>query len=489
MTHRHTSAFSILADLRMTAFALSLLSFCYAAHPCVLQYTVITTVCTNFDCLLRDTASPIAVAGTVTIVALAEEQCSAGESTTTLRLSQQSLEQLCCATRKYPHIQSLHLYHVSLHFSQFEDIGNLPNLRHIALLGVKSAEEAAEAAGQPLLEGHRGTGERPSAFQFLCKLTSLELSGQDSWTPVTQDEFQGISHLTNLKQIAIKHVHHNFSPYSLLNKLSALTFLEINKLEHGISQLTRLQSLSLRSSYKLVPFPVTLSGLQALTSLAFTINQACSDGYTYSAEQGIQDLKSVEVTSNLQKLILTDRIGVATFRMHSDAANRSVLTKLWEEVAGFTSVKHLDVKDVRHTHGAFANLAKMTQLTCLDFSLKGYVNLNTLDQQLATLSTLTSLDILRCQFCCCMRPSDPWGHVLWLSQHRSFFERIGRLCLVWDINSGFITCDDVDLPEESRRNVGNILKAVLLQANSMSVFHVQAKRLRSCYTISGHSVT
>lgn len=142
------------------------------------------------------------------------------------------------------------------------------------------------------------------------------------------------------------------------------------------------------------------------------------------------------------------------------------------------------------------NSAKMTQLTCLDFSLKGYVDLDTLDQRLAALSTLTSLDILRCQFCCCLRPSDPWGHVLLLSQHRntlrllSRVDRIGSECCVWS-GTGYIACDDADLLEESMLNVGTILKAALPQANSMSVFDVQAKRLRSCYptSVSTHNAT
>ena len=119
-------------------------------------------------------------------------------------------------------------------------------------------------------------------------------------------------------------------------------------------------------------------------------------------------------------------VGVATRCFYSDDEKKATLTTLWEEVARFTSVKHLDLEGVHHTHGAFTNLAKMTQLTHLNFSLKGYVELDTVDQQLASLSPPTSLDILRCHFCCCNGPSDPWGHVAYLNRNgyrRSWVDR------------------------------------------------------------------
>ena len=71
----------------------------------------------------------------------------------------------------YPQMQSLHLHRVSLYFSQFKDLGKLANLKHIALSQLKSAEKA----DQPLLEGTEASGR--SAFQFLVKLTSVELGG------------------------------------------------------------------------------------------------------------------------------------------------------------------------------------------------------------------------------------------------------------------------------------------------------------------------
>ena len=415
---------------------------------------------------------------------LANGRCCAGECTTTLRLSWQKSEALRCAIRKYSHIHSLHLDYMSLHFSHFEDIGKLPNLRHIAFLEVKSVEEGQQA----LLEGHRVAGPpgaRRSAFQFLDKVTSLELGGYRAWGPLTSQEFQGITHLTNLQQIILKDVYvdHNPDPCSVLNKLSALTFIEMSlnhpnsQLELGISQLTRLQSLSFLFDDITVHSPIRLSGLQALTALAF----GPGERYYYPARQGCQDLKSVEVPSGLQKLALTDMMGVGDCYQDSDDEKRAILTKLWEEVASFTSVKHLDLRGVHNTYGAFTNLAKMTQLTCLNFSLKGYVELDTADQQLAALSTLTSLDILRCDFCCCNRPSDLWGHVAYLVNHNCpCMEMVGSECRLWTGNSYYIY-NDVELPEESRPNVGTILKAALPQANRMSVFAVEAKRVRSYY--------
>ena len=369
---------------------------------------------------------------------------------------------------------------MSLHFALFEDIGNLPNLRHLALPEVKSVGDRKQA----LLEGHIGAGARQSAFHFLDKLTSLELGGYYEWGPLTYNEFQGITHLTNLQHIIMGdiHVDQDPNPCSVLNKLSALTSIKMplnhtnSHFELGISHLTRLQSLSFRFT-DLTVNSMRLSGLQALTALAF----GPGERYYYSARQGCQNLKSMEVSSSLQKLALIDMMGVGECYKDSDDEKRAILTMLWEEVASFTSVKHLDLEDVHNTYGAFTNLAKMTQLTCLNFSLKGYVELDTVDHQLAALSTLSSLDALRCYFCCCKRLSDPWGHVAYLvRQHCSDVKMVGSECRLWTGNSYYIY-DDVELPEESRLNVGTILKAALPQANSMSVFVVEAKRVRSYY--------
>ena len=53
----------------------------------------------------------------------------------------------------------------------FKDLDKLANLKHIALSQLKSAEKA----DQPLLEVTEASGR--SAFQFLVKLTSVELGG------------------------------------------------------------------------------------------------------------------------------------------------------------------------------------------------------------------------------------------------------------------------------------------------------------------------
>ena len=83
----------------------------------------------------------------------------------------------------YPHIQSLHLYGVSLSFSQFEDMGKLPNLRHLSLVYLQHVGKAKE----PLLEGE--SGARRSAFQILQNLTSLEL-GAHRKAAVTAEEYE-----------------------------------------------------------------------------------------------------------------------------------------------------------------------------------------------------------------------------------------------------------------------------------------------------------
>ena len=104
------------------------------------------------------------------------------------------------------------------------------------------------------------------------------------------------------------------------------------------------------------------------------------------AEQREGLLKPTEADSHSVPL------GVATQTSYTDDEKKALLRVLSKQVARLTSVKHLDVKGAMR--GAFANLAKVTQLTqCyFNFSLKGYLDLDTLDQQLEALSTLTSLD-------------------------------------------------------------------------------------------------
>ena len=171
--------------------------------------------------------------------------------------------------QKYPQLQSLHLHRVSLYFSQFEDLGKLANLKQIALNQLKSAEKA----NQPLLDGTRG--ERRSAFEFLVKLTSLELGGH-KLAPFTPDEVQGISHLTNLQHITINQLQPMQVPYTILANLSSLKSLEMGKLDTNIS---RLQSLSFPPNGHFVPFPKSFSCLQGLTALAVGNRDRCGIGY------------------------------------------------------------------------------------------------------------------------------------------------------------------------------------------------------------------
>ena len=122
---------------------------------------------------------------------------------------------------------------MSLYFSQFEDIGKLPNLRHLSLVHLKCVEKA----DQVLLQ--EGSVARRSAFQFLQKLTSLEL-GAHRQAPVTIEEYEGISHLTDLQHITLQQRPFpvpitGYVPCSVLRKLSALTSLEVDQeIEHGI---------------------------------------------------------------------------------------------------------------------------------------------------------------------------------------------------------------------------------------------------------------
>ena len=331
--------------------------------------------------------------------------------------------QLRTAIQKYPHIQSLHLYRVSLYFSQFENMGKLPNLRDMALLQLRSAEKA----DQPLLEGCRGT--RRSAFQFLHNLTSLELGGHRR-AAVTLDEFQGVSQLTNLQHITVKQLQPNNVPYSILVRLTSLTSLEVDQLELGISQLTRLQSLSFLAPF--APFPNCFSALQALTAL-----KAGSNLEDYGA-MSYKDLPSLQVFSNLQKLTLTGLVGT-DYDIHKKAKGWVVLTSI-------TSLKHLELRDVCHTYGTLINVAWMTQLTCLNLvpSRMDRVDLGELNQTLAALSTLTNLELLKCHF--------------------SFYQRYQDDNHVEDL---------LPVPD-----VGIALKAALPQATYMLVFAVESERLQ-----------
>lgn len=308
-------------------------------------------------------------------------------------------------------------------------MAKLPNLRHISVQQLSSAEKA----DQPLLEGKHGA--RRSAFQFLHKLTSLEL-GSHSQAPVTPDELQGISHLTNLQHISINQGLHCVPvPYNCLIKLTSLTSIEVDRFEPGLCELTRLKSLSFLPHNHFVPCSEAFSSLQALTALAVGSIPRDYRGIGY------KDLPKFNVLSNLQKLTLTGLMGC--FRDPDDRSVR-INVKVWSQLASFTSVKHLELKDVCHTYGAFPNLAKMTQLTCLTFFPAFSVNLEGLADMLAVLSALTNLDVLKCQF--------------------SFYQ--------WDQDCNFVE-DSLPVPD-----VGCVLKAALPQAASMSVFAVESKRLR-----------
>ena len=206
-----------------------------------------------------------------------------------------------------------------------------------------------------------------------------------------------------------------------------MTSLEMDQLEMhqlGISKLTRLQSLSFLADRDFAPFLHCVSALQALTAL-----QAGSSLEDYGGI-GYKDLSSLRVFSNLQKLSL---IG-----LKGDEA------KVWVELTSFTSLKHLELRDVWHTYGTLNSLAEMTQLTCLDFFPKYPVDLGELDQKLAALSTLTNLDILKCHFSFYLRDQDD-NHVE----------------------------DSLPVPD-----VGIALKAALPQATYMSVFAIESERLQ-----------
>lgn len=345
---------------------------------------------------------------------------------TRMRLYAQRSEQVCFVLQKYPHIRSLHLYRVSLYFSQFEDMGKLPNLRHIALYQLRSAEEAE----QPLLEGKPGA--RRSAFQFLHKLTSLELGGH-SQAAVTPDEVQGILHLTNLQHITF--TRDVPVPYTILLELTSLTALEVEQLEPGTYGLTRLQRLSLLPHNHFAPFSEALSSLQALTALAV--------GSVPRDYRGIscRDLAKLTVLSNLQKLTLTGLMG--DLRDPGHAYNLHRRAQVWMDLASFTTVRHLELIDVCHTYSAFTNLAKMTQLTCLTFFPVCPVDLEGLDNELAALSTLINLDVLKCHF----------------SNHQR------------DQNYNCVV-DSLLVPD-----IGCVLKVTLPQSASMSVFSIASERL------------
>ena len=283
---------------------------------------------------------------------------------------------------------------MSLYFSQFEDIGKLPNLRHISLVHLESVEKA----DQLLLQGE--SAARRSAFQFLQKPTFLEL-GAHRHAPVTSAEYQGLSHLTDLQHITLERqpfpaLTSGHVPCSILMQLSALTSLEVDQLEHGVSRLTRLQSLSVLSSGR-YQFTQDFSILQCLTALAVGPTWNPAQQNLNDALMRLCDLESLKVLCSIQKLIMKGTMGWYVPAGGTQHGAR------WEELATFTSIKHLDVGDSCYTEDTFTNLAKMTQLTYLSFALKScddHVHASILDAQLTALSTLASLNVLRFHFFC-----------------------------------------------------------------------------------------
>ena len=300
---------------------------------------------------------------------------------------------------------------MSLHFSQFEDIGKLPNLRHVSLVHLKSVEKAL----QLLLQWE--CGYKKSAFQFLQKLTSLEL-GAHRHAPVNHKEYQGLSHLTDLQHLTLQRrpfpvPTSGYTPYSILKQLSALTSLEVDELGLGIYWMTRLQSLSIlpgrHMELKSLEFASTFLSLQGLTALGIGPNPARQN--RNDPVMVLRDLLSFRVFSSIQKLTLRGMVGLPA----GDHTPQTALWSPWEGLATFTSVKHLEAEGIHHTEDAFTTLAKMTQLTCLDLAFKSqHVQVDTFDEQLAALSTLTNLDKLRCLFSC--RPRQ----VVWSLQDQKY---------------------------------------------------------------------
>ena len=309
-------------------------------------------------------------------------------------------------------------------------MGNLSRLRHIALHQLKSAEKA----DQPLLKGLRG--ERQSAFEYLTRVTSLELGGH-SFAPVTNEELQGISHLTNLQDLTFRQLQCSALTCSMLTGLSQLTSFEMSWLQADIRQLTRLQRLAIISDRCFYPFPKSFSSLSALTALAISN----TDSF------GTKDISSLTVFSNLQSLTLTGVYGKNYDDVGNIFNNDYSITRLagvWASLVDFPTVKHLELNDVIETRGAYKSLAGLTQLTCLHFYPKHAEELVGLSQDLARLSTLTNLDVLRCKF--------------------SFLE---------ETEQGDYADASVPVPD-----VGAELKAALPQASSMSCFAIESERLQ-----------
>lgn len=165
-----------------------------------------------------------------------------------------------------------------------------------------------EKADQLLLQWE--CGYRRSAFQFLQKVTSLEL-GAYRQAPVTSAEYQGLSYLTDLQHIILQRQPFpvptsGHTPYSILRKLSALTSLEVDDVGLGIDHMTGLQSLSILPGGRM-EFAPNYPSLQGLIALAVGSNSARQN--KNNPVMVIRDLMRFQVFSSLQ-LTLTGMMGV-----------------------------------------------------------------------------------------------------------------------------------------------------------------------------------
>lgn len=168
---------------------------------------------------------------------MAEAHSCVGDCISKLRLSGPPVV-LSSAISKYPHIQSLQLCDISLYFSQFEEIGKLPNPRHISMHDLSSPEKSKNW-DEPLLQGERGVHARQSAFWFLQ--TSLELGATEAeyaaagpcgtWS-FSAHEVQHLTLCTKLQHLSLIGCQ---TTYSILSKLLFLTSLEVEWPQLGIS--------------------------------------------------------------------------------------------------------------------------------------------------------------------------------------------------------------------------------------------------------------
>ena len=256
----------------------------------------------------------------------------------------------------FPGLVSLQLSGQPLTFQDLQSLTGLTALRNLQLKDMHCQRQT--------FSRRISSKTYDSAFAHLTQLTALgvhqiAICGAKKWQYTTRD-LQGITHLTNLQSLSVKTHYRMFfgamsppdvpvdgyiepeAPCNKLSSLPLLTVLDIDSMLPDLTSLSRLQALSVQHPLE-EGFPAAFSALQCLRELSITVSSWAS-----------HDFSLLSHMRSLQHLTLT-------------MCCSPVLSGLdaWSKLASLTYVQQLDLFGMRRhdLYDCFTILAAMTQVT------------------------------------------------------------------------------------------------------------------------------